>query len=205
MDYIGIRSSASRRVRSPGLRRQLGGNFRDLTNHSDQPHLERYVEAEEDVASSGLRASADGEREDPRDFYARVMAHQRAMEDQAAASEAADDTDARAEATASLLSSVPPVTPEDAAMLAAQYASIDAAAGTAPAPDDERFEAAPPKPDQQVWVKDTPDRTPVRDEAESDDEDVALLKQMSSSLAPCAWSRLCIPCSLRWREQTLTQ
>ena len=154
------------------LRRQLDGNFRDLTNHSDQPHLERYVAAEENE-SAGDRAETGREREDPRDFYARVMAHQRAMEE-----EGEDNT--RDAATAHLLNSVPPVTPEQAAMLAAQYAAVDAAARTAPAPDDESFQAAPPKPDQKVWVKDAPDKTPVRGEAESDDEDVALLKEMAS-------------------------
>ena len=56
----------------------------------------------------------------------------------------------------------------------------ETAARSAPAPDDERFEAAPPKVDQQVWVKDAPDRTPIRAEAESDDEDVALLKEMAA-------------------------
>jgi hypothetical protein len=160
------------------LRRQLDGNFRDLTNHSDDPKLERYVEAEED-AGAGDRAETGGDREDPRDFYARVMAHQRAMEDEQAAGES-HSPDTRDKTTAHLLSSVPPVTSEQAAMLAAQYASMDAAARSAPAPDDERFEAAPPKPDQQVWVKDAPDRTPVRADAESDDEDVALLKEMAA-------------------------
>ena len=154
------------------LRRQLGGNFRDLTNHSDQPHLERYVEAEENE-SAGDRAETGRGREDPREFYARVMAHQRAMEEN-------EEVDSRDEATAHLLNSVPPVTSEQAAMLAAQYAAVDAAARSAPAPDDERFQAAPPKPDQKVWVKDAPDRTPVRGEAESDDEDVALLKDLAA-------------------------
>lgn len=160
------------------LRRQLDGNFRDLTNHSDDPKLERYVESEED-ASAGDRAGTGSDREDPRDFYARVMAHQRAMEEEQAAG-GSHNLDARDENTARLLSSVPPVTSEEAAMLASQYASMDAAARSAAAPDDERFEAAPPKPDQQVWVKDAPDRTPVRADSESDDEDVALLKEMAA-------------------------
>ena len=156
------------------LRRQLGGNFRDLTNHSDDPSLERYVEGEEDEGSGG----AGGEqREDPREFYARVMAHQRMVEETA---DGGADTGAGEAARAHLLSSVPPVTTEQAAMLAAQYEQEHSAARSVPDPDDESFEAAPLKPDQPVWVRETPDRTPVRDEAESDDEDVALLKQMAA-------------------------
>lgn len=151
------------------LRRQLGGNFRDLTTHGDDPSLVQYVEGEGDGEDgSGLPLKKD--EEDPREFYQRVMEHQRRMEE-----EGEEGQESRDE----LLSNVPPVTTEEAAHLAAQYEDEHSAVRSAPAPDDESFEAAPIKPDQPVWIRDAPDRTPVRGEGDSDDEDLALLKLMA--------------------------
>ena len=93
---------------------------------------------------------------------------------------AAQRTPLGGSAQETLLASVPPVTAEGAATLAAMYEEQHGAIRSVPAPDDDSFEPAEIRPDKPVWVRVEPERTPVRGENEEDDEDVALLRQMAA-------------------------
>ena len=151
------------------LRRQLGGSFRDLTTPGEDPSLDAYVEGGEGGEGGGAAA---GEAGDPREFYERVQEHQRMLD--------GGEEGAGSSAQETLLASVPPVTAEGAATLAAMYEQQHGAIRSVPAPDDDSFEPAEIQPDKPVWVRVEPERTPVRGENEEDDEDVALLRQMAA-------------------------